>query len=61
MVEEGKLISWMMTEEIYEAKWRGGEWRMNDRSISWLRSKDSGTNEGRRYSSKISVGCGLRT
>ena len=61
MVEEGKLISRMIAEEIYEAKWREGEWRMSDRSISWLRSKDSGSNEGRRYSSKISVACGLRT
>ena len=34
---------------------------MSDRIISWLRIKDSGTKEGRRYSSKISEGCGLRT
>ena len=34
---------------------------MSDRSISLLRSKDSGAKEGRRYCSKISEGCGLRT
>ena len=34
---------------------------MSDRIISWLRIKDSGTKEGRRYCSKISEGCGLQT